>query len=140
MLRSSVSLLRARVWLELEEQHLIFLFSVWNLVTIALERYLAVCQPFKYANFMKSKVVLIFIWMYIMSIICSGGGSFQVTISSFFKIMIHFLHVTCVREILLEGVGRQEALPSRNHKSGRCASYWNAFFFHTSLLTSLFHV
>ena len=85
MLRSYVSLLRVWVWLELEEQHLIFLFSVWNLVTIALERYLAVCRPFKYANFTKSKVMLIFILMYIMSIICSGGSSFQVNISPFFK-------------------------------------------------------
>ena len=58
-----------------------FSFSVWNLVTIALERYLAVCKPFKYANFTKSKVMKIFIGLYIMSIICSGGCSFQVTIA-----------------------------------------------------------
>ena len=29
-------------------------------MTIALERYLAVCQPFKYANFTKSKVCVDF--------------------------------------------------------------------------------
>ena len=96
MLRSYVSFLRAWVWLELEEQHLIFLFSVWNLVTIALERYLAVCQPFKYANFTKSKVMLIFILMYIMSIICSGGSSFQVNISPFFKKKLYTSCMLCV--------------------------------------------
>ena len=48
------------------------LVVVWNLVTIAAERYLAVCQPFKHSGFTKRKVVGIFIFMYVMGIPCTS--------------------------------------------------------------------
>ena len=54
------------------------LFSVWNLVAIAYERYLAVCVPFKHAHFTRHKVLVTFIFNYIMAIIYSFLVLFQV--------------------------------------------------------------
>ena len=56
----------------------LFLFTVWNLVAIASERYLAVCVPFKHAHFTRRKVLLTFSLIYIMAIIFSFLVAFQV--------------------------------------------------------------
>ena len=58
------------------------LVVVWNLVTIAAERYLAVCQPFKHSGFTKRKAVCIFILVYLMGIPCTSLAAFQVIISN----------------------------------------------------------
>ena len=59
-----------------------FLVTVWNLVIIAVERYLAVCQPFKHSNFTKSTVYKSFIVNYILSLIFNFGSCFQVSLMS----------------------------------------------------------
>ena len=56
------------------------LVVVWNLVTIAVERYLAVCQPFKHSGFTKQKVIGIFILMYTVGIPCVFLAAFDVII------------------------------------------------------------
>ena len=48
-------------------------------MTIAVERYLAVCQPFKHSGFTKRKVVRILILIYVLGIFWSSVGAFQVT-------------------------------------------------------------
>ena len=52
--------------------------SVWNLVTIAFERYLAVCQPFKHSKLTKSRVLKAFFVTCINGTIWTSGGSIQV--------------------------------------------------------------
>ena len=54
------------------------LFAVRNLVTIATERYLAVCKPFKHNGFTKQKVFCVFILMYMIGIPCTSVGALQV--------------------------------------------------------------
>ena len=56
------------------------LVVVWNLVTIAVERYLAVCQPFKHSGFTKRKVVGVFIGMYTIGIPVVFLAAFDVII------------------------------------------------------------
>ena len=58
------------------------LVAVWSLVTIAAERYLAVCQPFKHSNFTKRKIVLFFILIYFMAAFINSTAAFEV---SFFQ-------------------------------------------------------
>ena len=47
-------------------------------MTIASERYLAVCQPFKHNNFTKSRVTMVFVLIYLMGVVCTAGAAFQV--------------------------------------------------------------
>ena len=54
------------------------LVVVWNLVTIAAERYLAVCKPFKHSGFTKQRAYYIFILVYLMGIPCTSLAAFQV--------------------------------------------------------------
>ena len=54
-------------------------FVVWNLVVIAAERYLAVCQPFKHNNFTKRKIHRIFVLIYVMAILLESFAAFEVS-------------------------------------------------------------
>ena len=54
--------------------------SVWNLVTIAAERYLAVCCPFKHVDFTTRRVKFIFFAIYILSVPCLSLLVFQVSV------------------------------------------------------------
>ena len=47
-------------------------------MTIAAERYLAVCKPFKHNGFTKQKVIGIFVLMYAMGIPCTSLAGFGV--------------------------------------------------------------
>ena len=51
--------------------------SIWNLVFISAERYLAVCHPFKYNNLTTKRIILILVAIYIMNIPASWGGAVQ---------------------------------------------------------------
>ena len=59
-------------------------------MTIAAERYLAVCHPFKHAYFTKSKTVMVLSLIYFVGIICNGGSAFQVNIT---LLVVEILHV-----------------------------------------------
>lgn len=59
-------------------------------MTIAAERYLAVCHPFKHAYFTKSKTVMVLSLIYVLGIICNGGSAFQVNIA---LPVVEILHV-----------------------------------------------
>ena len=52
---------------------------VWNLVIIAAERYLAVCQPFKHNEFTKRKIVLCYVLIYFCAIIFNFTTAFDVS-------------------------------------------------------------
>ena len=52
---------------------------VWNLVTIAFERYLAVCQPFKHSNFTRGKIVKMFVLIYIIALLLPSIAAFEVS-------------------------------------------------------------
>ena len=54
-------------------------------MTIASERYLAVCQPFKHNNFTKSRVTMVFILIYLMGVVCTAGAAFQVFVLQHYK-------------------------------------------------------
>ena len=77
----------------------LFFIPVWNLVTIASERYLAVCQPFKHGNFTKSKVLLSFGLNYLLGMVCTAGAAFQVC--------VYGSRVTCVLQD--QGVGKSKS-------------------------------
>ena len=55
------------------------LLVVWNLVVIAVERYLAVCQPFKHNELTKKKAVFFFVLIYIAAIIFNFTTAFDVS-------------------------------------------------------------
>ena len=48
-------------------------------MTIAFERYLAVCHPFKHSNFTKRKVQRIFILIYIMAVVLESFAALEVS-------------------------------------------------------------
>ena len=56
-----------------------YLVAVWSLVTIAAERYLAVCQPFKHNNFTKRKALLFFVIIYFMAAFINFSSAFEVS-------------------------------------------------------------
>ena len=49
-------------------------------MTIAAERYLAVCQPFKHNEFTKRKILLIFALIYVMSFLLNSITSVVVSV------------------------------------------------------------
>ena len=51
--------------------------SIWNLVFISAERYLAVCHPFKYNNLTTKKIIMILVGIYLLNIPASWGGAVQ---------------------------------------------------------------
>ena len=48
-------------------------------MTIAAERYLAVCQPFKHNEFTKRKVLLFFALIYFMAVFINFSAAFEVS-------------------------------------------------------------
>ena len=46
---------------------------------IALERYLAVCHPFKHANYTRRRIYASFVAIHILAIVCSIACAFQVS-------------------------------------------------------------
>lgn len=68
--------------------------SIYNLVVIASERYLAICHPFKHASFTKGKVNIILIVIYTLCPICTAGAAFQTRINE---------NGTCVSEHFMRG-------------------------------------
>ena len=67
--------------------------SVWNLVAIAVERYIAVCHPFKHSNFQGTPVRVIIASMYVASIILLFPSYIQV----------RFEDGNCISEFLIHG-------------------------------------
>ena len=53
--------------------------SVWNLVIIAYERFLAVCHPFKHQDFTKTKAYIAILIGYPLSVIVTTGAYVQVS-------------------------------------------------------------
>ena len=47
-------------------------------MTIATERYLAVCQPFKHSNFTRGRIALIFCLIYVLAFPICSLAAFQV--------------------------------------------------------------
>ena len=60
-------------------QKVLCLITVWNLVVIAAERYLAVCQPFKHNNFRKVTIIKIYFIIYVITVILTSIFLFQVS-------------------------------------------------------------
>ena len=56
------------------------LIVVWSLVTIAAERYLAVCQPFKHNEFTIRKVLLFYVVIYFMAVFINSTAAFEVSL------------------------------------------------------------
>ena len=50
-------------------------------MTIAAERYLAVCHPFKHNEFTERKIVLVFALIYVMSILLNSITTVEVSVS-----------------------------------------------------------
>ena len=48
-------------------------------MTIAAERYLAVCQPFKHSNFTRGKIVKLFVLIYIVALLLPSIAAFEVS-------------------------------------------------------------
>ena len=48
-------------------------------MTIAFERYLAVCHPFKHGNFTRSKIMKMFVLIYMMSLVLPSIAAFEVS-------------------------------------------------------------
>ena len=67
--------------------------SIWNLVFISAERYLAVCHPFKYNNLTTKKIIMILVGIYFMNIPASWGGAVQTRMRN----------GTCVSEFFIQG-------------------------------------
>ena len=55
------------------------LVVVWSLVTIAAERYLAVCQPFKHNEFTTRKVLLFYVVIYFMAAFINSTAALEVS-------------------------------------------------------------
>ena len=67
--------------------------AVWNLVAIAVERYVAVCQPYKYKHFQETPIRVMLVSMYVVTIISK--------IPSFMQ--VRFEDGLCVNEYLIRG-------------------------------------
>ena len=67
--------------------------SVWNLVAIAVERYIAVCHPFKHSTFQGTPVRVIIASMYVASLIILFPSYIQV----------RFEDGNCISEYLIRG-------------------------------------
>ena len=52
-------------------------------MTIATERYLAVCHPFKHSNFTEKKIPLIFALIYVMSFLLNSITAVEVSVIIF---------------------------------------------------------
>ena len=52
-------------------------------MTIATERYLAVCHPFKHSNLTERKILLIFALIYIMSFLLNSITTVEVSVIIF---------------------------------------------------------
>ena len=48
-------------------------------MTIAAERYVAVCQPFKHSELTKRKVLLFFVIIYFMAVFIKFSAAFEVS-------------------------------------------------------------
>ena len=68
--------------------------SIYNLVIVACERYLAICHPFKHASFTKGKIYILMLFVYILCPICTGGAAFQNRMTE---------NGTCVSEHYMQG-------------------------------------
>ncbi len=68
--------------------------SIYNLVIIAAERYLAVCLPFRHTDFTKGRVIIILAVIYFLCPICTAGAAFQNRINE---------NGTCVSEHYMQG-------------------------------------
>lgn len=53
--------------------------SVWNLVLVAIERYIAVIHPLQHNNFTKSKLIFVIILVYVTATIVLFSGFMQVS-------------------------------------------------------------
>ena len=67
--------------------------SVWNLVAIAVERYVAVCLPFKYKQFQETPIRVILASMYV--------GCITFKVPSYMQ--VRFVDDSCVNEYLVRG-------------------------------------
>ena len=72
--------------------------SIWNLVIIAYERYLAICKPFSHGDFTKGKAYKLTVALFFAGCIANGGGFVQVKMKG----------DTCASEFLIPGeAGKQ---------------------------------
>ena len=67
--------------------------AVWNLVAIAVERYVAVCQPYTYKHFQETPIRVILASMYVVTIVSKIPSYIQV----------RFEDDLCVNEYLIRG-------------------------------------
>ena len=67
--------------------------SIWNLVLIGFERFLAVCHPLKHCRVTSSTLKKLIAAICLMSVVCNAGGFVQVRMSN----------GTCVSEYAIEG-------------------------------------
>ena len=67
--------------------------SIWNLVTLAFERFLAVCYPFKHKDFTRRRLFMVFFIIYIYSFFASSGSYMQT----------HLVDGKCLPEYILQG-------------------------------------
>ena len=87
--------------LRLRTVNMFGIVSVWNLVTIAAERYLAVCQPFKHNNFTRGRVLIIFGLIYVLACPLCTGAAFQVRL---YQIHYYLYFLTFFRHMSIFGV------------------------------------
>ena len=68
--------------------------SIWNLVIMAYDRFLAICKPFVYGEFDKCKVLKLSSLLFPAGIFATSGALFQIKMK----------HGNCVSEYLISGV------------------------------------